>query len=73
MTHPFPQLNWTPCGELPDCYRRVVVLHRVRPWCRFNEIVVGWWNTEEWRRDDSHYAHGKIYQPICWRDIEFPK
>lgn len=73
VTHKFPRLEWTPCSEPPSEYRRVLVVHRCRPWCRFNRIIVGWWNTEEWKHDDSNFAHTSIYQPIVWRDVELPK
>lgn len=72
--HAFPRLEWTPCSEPPDGYRRVLVWHRVRPWCRFYEPVVGWWNGEGWWRDDSDSQRfGLIYQPVQWQDIEGPE
>ena len=75
ITHKFPRLEWTPCSQPPDDCRRVVIWHRCRKWCRFFQIVVGWWNTEEWRQADSqsHLKFGQIYKPVCWRDIEVPK
>lgn len=71
-------LEWTPCSQPPSDSRRVLVWHRVRPFCRRNEIVVGWWNSEEWRRDWPWIApgerdHGRIYQPKFWKDVETPK
>jgi hypothetical protein len=67
--------EWLPCsGTKPPVAERVLVWHRVRPWCRFYQATVGWWNSEEWRRDDSHSSvHGLIYQPKLWRYIEEPK
>lgn len=74
MRHAYPRFDWTPCSEPPDNCRRVVVWHRVRPWCRFYKIVVGWWNVHEWRWDyhGEDPKHAIIYQPHCWKDIEPP-
>ena len=71
-THPYPQHDWRPCNEPPDDCRRVLIWHRVRPYCRFYRAVVGWWNSEEWLRDstDEHPHAFTIYQPVLWRDIE---
>lgn len=65
-------LHWTPCSQPPSDCRRVLIWHRVRPWCRFHQVVVGWWNSKEWRRDDSDHRQGGIYQPVLWKDIEPP-
>ena len=73
MRHAYPQFTWTTCNEPPDNCRRVIVWHRCRQWCRFYEIVVGSWNSLEWRQDnDKGYLQGRIYQPDLWRDIETP-
>lgn len=73
MTHAFPRFEWTPCAEPPTDCRRVLIWHRVRPWCRFFHPVVGWWNSKEWRQNDSNAAkHGVIYQPALWKDIDTP-
>ena len=71
-THPYPRFEWTPCSEPPDRWRRVLIWHRARPWCRFFRATVGWWNRTEWRRDDSDIRQGAIYQPVLWKDIEPP-
>ncbi|HWY74987.1 MAG TPA: hypothetical protein VN281_05190 [Verrucomicrobiae bacterium] len=71
-------LQWTPCKQrLPDVGRRVLIYHRLRPWCRFFEFTVGWWNGKEWRRSycdhpDFSRDHGIIYQPLLWKDVELP-
>lgn len=64
--------GWKPCSEKPSNCRRVLIWHRVRPWCRFFSPTVGWWNSVEWLREDSNRAHMKIYQPTLWREIEAP-
>jgi len=70
--HEYPRLEWTLCSEVPTDSRRVLVWHRCRPWCRYFQFVIGWWNSEEWRRDDSHWEHGLIHQPTLWKDVEPP-
>jgi hypothetical protein len=67
--------EWRPCsGAKPPVAERVLVWHRARPWCRVHKATVGWWNSVEWRRDDSNSReHGVIYQPKLWRYIEEPK
>lgn len=71
-------LDWTPCSQPPSDCRRVLVWHRVRPWCRFFAPVVGWWNSKQWRCDyrrcpGDTQDHGLIYQPMFWKDIEQPQ
>ena len=73
MKHAYPQLEWTDCRQVPDSCRRVLVLHRHQPWSRYYELVVGWWNTKEWRREDSQSSKfGLLYQALMWKDIELP-
>jgi hypothetical protein len=72
-THPYPRLEWTPCSEPPSDIRRVVVWHRSRRCNRFFQITVGWWNTEEWRKESLNWHEGEIYQPTMWKDVEPPK
>jgi len=63
---------WRPISEKPPYGQAVLVLHRARKACRFHSVVVGWWNGREWRREDSNYQHGAIYQPAGWMPLELP-
>lgn len=73
MRHPFPRTDWTPCDEPPTSNRHVIVWHRVRPFCRYFEPVIGWFNGADWRTDDSNFSHTLIYQPVLWKDIDEPR
>ena len=69
--------DWNPCSVKPKIAEKVLVWHRVRPWCRFCEPVVGWWNGREWRREMIQFVgqlrdHGIIYQPKMWKHIDPP-
>jgi hypothetical protein len=64
--------NWIPCTTRPEVGRRILIWHRVRPYCRYHEAVVGWWNSEEWIIADNQFPRRRVYQPICWCEIETP-
>jgi|SRR5688572_17484946 len=72
--------EWKPCGQPPRDNRRVVVWHRSQPYSRRFRMIVGWWNSAEWRWDfpwffqsASSRDHGLIYQPLFWRDLDPPQ
>lgn len=78
MKHPFPRLEWTPCAQRPDGFRRVLVWHRFRKCCRIFEAAVGWWNGEQWLTYEVGWIAGpgrarEIYQPLFWKDIDPPQ
>ena len=65
--------DWTPVSKKPPNGMRVLIWHRVRPWCRYFQPTVGWWNGVEWRADVSHFTDKKvIYQPTMWKFIDPP-
>lgn len=69
-----PGVIWYPCSVKPPVAKPVLIWHRARPWGRFYKLTVGWWNSEEWRREDSNSAqHGIIYQPTHWHHITGPE
>lgn len=73
----YPSTEWMDCNipdQRPDTRgRRVLVWHRIRPYCRFFESVVGWWNGEEWLTyDGTSFGASRIYKPWFWKDIIGP-
>lgn len=63
--------EWRGTEEPPEVSTRILVWHRVRPWCRFFKPVVGWWNGKEWLSYEGNVAK-PIYQPQFWKYIESP-
>lgn len=65
--------DWRSIHEKPSRGQSVLVWHRMRPYCRYYEAIVGWWNGEGWFSALSHFTSGKpIYQPVAWKYIDPP-
>lgn len=64
--------TWHPCSEKPPRYALVLIYRRIRPYCRFGEPIVGWWDGRDWRREDSHHQHTFISNPLGWTPLHFP-